>query len=493
MIGTSFPELLLIRTSIAFIRAVTPLSILYCIALPFIPSYPVPLIVGIWPIAETCFYFLVYHPWKRLLQRPITHPPLVSRDERRKLFERCQNKIPEPDRYLSKWFLDAPLREIKRDNVKEFYRWAFLNSGTHSAADEEELEEYTDGLEKIIGRNIASGRGSAKCLRLTLDEVKPRHRPLVWYLTVFAVDNFTHMSMLYHKFRYHRTRMTPYPTVFPFRPQTLLTTHHSPARTLSYWYRPHKSTTKLPVVFLHGIGIGLMPYVPFLGALNGASGNEEDVGIIAVELLPVSFRMTHGGLGKAETCREIQQILLRHGFEKFVLVSHSYGSVITTHLLKSPGICDQVASLILVDPVSILLHLPDVAYNFTYRRPRRANERQLWYFASTDIGVAHTLARCFFWSENILWKEDMGDRKVSVFLSGRDLIVNTEQVGRYLTGQHGPREDDDADWKADPDGWVGENGMKVVWCHELDHAQIFDSKFWMPRLVDEVHVHSEQK
>ncbi|KAI9697030.1 MAG: hypothetical protein M1836_004991 [Candelina mexicana] len=403
------------------------------------------------------------------------------------------DNIPDPDHYLSKWFLDAPLHEIRRDNVKEFYRWALLNSGTYNPADEEELDEYLNGLEKTMGHRICSGRGSAKCLRLTLDEVKPRHRPLVWYLTVFAVDNYTHVSMLYHRFEYHRTRITPYPTIFPFRPQTLLTRHRSPVRTLSYWHRPHKSTTKLPILFLHGIGIGLMPYVPFLGAVNGGPRSDDgEVGIIAVEVLPVSFRMTHGLLGKAEMCHQLQVILLRHGFEKFVLVSHSYGSVITTHLLKSLEMRHLIASVVMVDPVSILLHLPDVAYNFTYRRPRRANEWQLWYFASTDIGVAHTLARCFFWSENILWKEDLGDRKCSVFLSGRDLIVNTEQVGQYLTGQHSSGEED-LDWKADPDGWIGEDGLKVVWCGDLDHAQIFDSKYWMPRLVDEVLDHSEQK
>ncbi len=118
--------------------------------------------------------------------------------------------------------------------------------------------------------------------------------------------------------------MTPYPTTFPFRPQTVLTAHHSPVKRLSYWHRPHKSATKLPIVFLHGIGIGLLPYVPFLGALNGANGSEDgDVGIIAVEILPISFRMTHRGLGKGEMCRQLQMILRRHGFEKFVLVSHS--------------------------------------------------------------------------------------------------------------------------------------------------------------------------
>lgn len=41
-----------------------------------------------------------------------------------------------------------------------------------------------------------------------------------------------------------------------------------------------------------------------------------------------------------------------------------YGSVITTHLLKTADIASQIAAVILVDPISILLNQPDVAYNF---------------------------------------------------------------------------------------------------------------------------------
>ena len=41
-----------------------------------------------------------------------------------------------------------------------------------------------------------------------------------------------------------------------------------------------------------------------------------------------------------------------------------YGSVITTHLLKTADIARQIAAVILVDPISILLNQPDLAYNF---------------------------------------------------------------------------------------------------------------------------------
>jgi len=131
--------------------------------------------------------------------------------------------------------------------------------------------------------------------------------------------------MLYHKFQYHRTSITRFPLVFPFRPLTLLTSHRSPVRSLSYWHRPHTSRTKLPVVFIHGIGIGLWPYVNFLSALGrGVDDEDGDIGIIALEILPVSFRITGAALSREDMCRQIQTILLRHGFEKFVLVGHSY-------------------------------------------------------------------------------------------------------------------------------------------------------------------------
>lgn len=42
----------------------------------------------------------------------------------------------------------------------------------------------------------------------------------------------------------------------------------------------------------------------------------------------------------------------------------SYRSVITTHLLHMPQIAQNIGPMLFIDPVSFLLHLPDVAYNF---------------------------------------------------------------------------------------------------------------------------------
>ena len=37
--------------------------------------------------------------------------------------------VEDPEKYLSQWFLGEQEEHIKRDNVKEFIRWVFLNSG----------------------------------------------------------------------------------------------------------------------------------------------------------------------------------------------------------------------------------------------------------------------------------------------------------------------------------------------------------------------------
>ena len=294
--------------------------------------------------------------------------------------------------------------------------------------------------------------------------------------------------MWFHGFQFHRLRLSRTLTVFPFRPLTLTSPYQTPAKTVTYWHRPHTSRTRLPILFVHGIGIGLYPYVNFLAELNRKTDDDVsdgEVGIIAVEIMPISFRITVQIPESNQMCEEILQILNKHGWDKCVLVSHSYGSVISTHLLKHPATSERIGPVLSVDPVSFLLHLPDVAYNFTCRKPHRANEHQLYYFASMDMGVSHTLARRFFWSENILWKEDVEDRAITVSLAGEDLIVDTQVVGRYLTDS--PAElDGRSEWQER--NWKGQ-GLDVLYFPRLDHAQVFDRKENYRRLVDVLRVY----
>ncbi len=148
------------------------------------------------------------------------------------------------------------------------------------------------------------------------------------------------------------------------------------------------------------------------------------------------------------------------------------------------------------------------------------------------MGVSHTLSRHFFWFENILWKKDMEGRNITVSLAGKDLIVNSEAVRRYLTSENlscntstassttltalEATHDDQAEpitgqtkeavVKADEatdeaakkaaatwmDGaWKGK-GLDMLWFDSLDHAQVFDSHVTRRPLVRAIQAYCAQ-
>jgi len=198
MIGTSIPQYIFIRVCIVALRLVTPLSVFYVsYSLAEHPTSAGGRFLLTWSFIETAFWLLFYIPRRRALQAPAAHPPLLDRDDRKALFWKCWENVPHPEYYLSRWFLGARPGEVRRDNVREFYEWALFCRGAETEeelvrraqedpdvkiAEEEELNEYVDGVETLLGRPLLPGRGPAKCLRLTIDEVNMRHRPLVWYI-----------------------------------------------------------------------------------------------------------------------------------------------------------------------------------------------------------------------------------------------------------------------------------------------------------------------
>ncbi|KAI0784914.1 hypothetical protein C8Q75DRAFT_776751 [Abortiporus biennis] len=471
MIGNSLPEYIFIRASIYGLRLVAPFSILYLIASFYYREWLFSHWLGIYCLIEAAFYILVYLPRTVLLQKAALHPPLWSREERQALFAKCLTRMKDTD-FSTGWFYSKHPSAIRRDNVVEWILWAFFS--THpSGLDEdweEELEGYVLMVEKLLGRKLEQGwDNTVRCMKITLDPVISLHRPFLWYLIVALVDTYTSIYLL--RTGFHHYSLKKWMTYFPPRLVTVVS-KTSPNPQLSYWYRPHRSSNKTPILFLHGIGIGLLPYAPFLADLAQL---DPDVGIIAIEDFSISMRISPPPLRREDVLDGIRGILDYHGLQQVVVVSHSYGTVVAAHMLKDPKLSSRISALLLADPIPFLLHRPAVAFNFVYREPRSANEWQLWYFASRDPDIARMLARHFFWADNILWKEDLAGRKVGVSLSGRDQIVDAPEVWRYLTGEE---EEPRLRWKKD--------NLEVLFYPELDHAHVFDTEKWRRPLVDMV-------
>lgn len=485
MLNPTTHELIFIRICVVLIRY-APLFELF-LPLPFS-------ILAL--LLEAVHYFFIIRRFETRLASPAEHPH-TTREERRLVFERCLQNIPDPDKYLSLWSLRADPAEIKKENIRDFLRWAFFDRQDAGSDDiHDELDEYVTKTEELIGRPLAPGRGGAKPMRLSFDPVQSLYHSVFWHITIGLVDSVTHLRMRWGGFKFHATSLLANIFhVFPPRPLAALerARKQSPSEQLSYWYRPAVggSATTLPIVFLHGIGIGLWPYVPFLSDLPPTGP------VLAVEILPICMRLTKTNiLARPDFLRHFKDILRQHGIDRFVLVGHSYGSVLTTQVLHDTELGPQVEAVVLIDPVTLLLHLPDVAYNFTRRMPRTANEWQLWYVASMDPGIALVLGRHFFWRENVIWKDELvsGGRKAAVCLASRDLIVDTLSVARYLVYTDNltdlaRRKDLAGDLKLaetlEKGGTTTESGVELLW-FKMDHAQAFDRREDYGRVLDVV-------
>lgn len=188
LVGNSRPEYAFTRLAIWGLRLVAPASIAYS-ALVFLQpghrllhtSWLIPL--HVWMIGEATFYLGVYLPWRAYLQRPAIHPAPPSKAERARLFQQVKDHVSEPEMYLSKWFMNAKIEDIRGENLKEFFAWSLMNAKYSSIDDDEnaELDGYVDELERTFGWQFGAGRGRAKALRGTLDPVPMQHRPLLWY------------------------------------------------------------------------------------------------------------------------------------------------------------------------------------------------------------------------------------------------------------------------------------------------------------------------
>lgn len=187
LIGHSIPNYILIRCVIISIRLVAPVSVAYCLyLLLFLPADKprLPLPLEIYLAAEATFLLLAYLPLRLWLQGAAPHPPPPCRADREVLFRKCLDSVDDVDGYLSGWFLNSPLVDIKRENVKEFYAWSFLSKSYFDVSAEEmaELDRYADQLDQQLRVKLEPGRGKATSLRTTLDDALMQHRPLMWYL-----------------------------------------------------------------------------------------------------------------------------------------------------------------------------------------------------------------------------------------------------------------------------------------------------------------------
>ena len=206
-------------------------------------------------------------------------------------------------------------------------------------------------------------------------------------------------------------------------------------RSFASWIRKGDSE-KAPIVFAHGIGMGLFPYSNFIDEL--VASVEPSRSLVLLEVPSISTSLAAPDLASGEIlAADLRAALDDEGGSHpgCVIVAHSFGSILASFLTRYEP--EVVRSVVLVEPACFLLNLAKSTKRVLYQD--RDDDKSSWDpildLVAKDPGNAYALRRCFWWHQAMLLADDLIpciDAPSTVFLSDQDRIVPSDQIHRYL-------------------------------------------------------------
>lgn len=175
--------------------------------------------------------------------------------------------------------------------------------------------------------------------------------------------------------------------------------HRETTPHLTYWYRGSTSatsTTASPIVFVHGLSLGLTPYLIFFAQLCRRHGGDRP--IILLHLTHLTYRFPRLTIpSRVEIVESITRLFERHQLAPAVWMGHSFGTIVCAWMCKLPDRQRYLTRTILVDPVCFQLWEPGLIYNAIYRSPPNWLLQLMRCVVSSEHGIALTLSRHFWW------------------------------------------------------------------------------------------------
>ncbi|PWZ01327.1 hypothetical protein BCV70DRAFT_158426 [Testicularia cyperi] len=299
-----------------------------------------------------------------------------------------------------------------------------------SSASGEGQSQSHDGEDSILVKT----RRRIRMMRLTIDPVRTASRPLGFYLLTNTLSWLTVQRAKLAGFELHHEGRLPYLLRLP---------RSNGAESSKIAGAKEQQAT--PLIVLHGLGIGLAQYSSLISFfIREERFRERPILILLQPNISQSFFSPAflSPFGHHETTMAFRRILRARGWESIDVLSHSYGSLVHSWLIKSLG--SMVRRSCFVDPVCFQLWVPFVCGNFLYKRCSNPIELLMRYFVAREVATANTLCRYFDWSSNILWPNEIerlkDHTKTRFFLAQHDAILSAKDTREYLVECGTPHE-----------------------------------------------------
>lgn len=392
--------------------------------------------------------FWIFHIWRyqQLNKLPEKQEP-SNHDgwgQFHKFIEMCESRLGDGvmavdiKEYISIWFRGAPFDSIKKDNVMELLSYGFwykTREEMEAAGNGDIPEKMLIELERVFDIKFPEGYNPhAKFLAHLWEPLRSVYRPFLFYLLTEFSGILSHNILKYMGFLKQRFGFYSFFTfagdvdVARRMLQSRQLIRQPQLRRFSVMGTPLGEPT--PIVFLHGVGLGVLPYLDFICALV-CTGHP----VIVVEYRHVAMRLCMKIPSCDEVASSVIAILDQIGVGRACFVSHSYGTFVLSRIVKAHG--DRVHSACFIDPVCIGMFLPRLLSTFVYRPAR--TDTLLHYVkdvarlsVSRELGITAAMCRNFLWSDINLWPSELSSACSLVVFSGQDVLVPTYDVKHVL-------------------------------------------------------------
>eukprot|EP00434_Breviolum_minutum_P036145 symbB.v1.2.032016.t1/scaffold3786.1/size52255/3 len=217
--------------------------------------------------------------------------------------------------------------------------------------------------------------------------------------------------------------------------------HRERAGGLCYWKRSRQNVAgnldlaaprQVPLVFIHGLGVGLVPYFLFIYRLT-----QRHSGDLFVPEFPFLAMAPWESVPSArEVVSQLQDMLAAHGHTSAQWAGHSFGCVVIGWVMKMSPSSMRYATL--MEPAQFLIIKAEALTKILWGRPGTTFEILIRYFAFRELFTVNLLCRNFFWEQSSMWPEDLKVPSI-IALAGDDHIVQSTLVRRLLEHEKSAR------------------------------------------------------
>eukprot|EP00198_Chlamydomonas_reinhardtii_P008767 XP_001698104.1 predicted protein [Chlamydomonas reinhardtii] len=411
-----------------------------------------------WVCLEAAFFVWWQRAYAHLNQQPSLHRP-ADPEHARRVFDRFIKDQASISKYiciknmLSKWYWGVPADKLTKRDVESLLCYGFW----YRSREQMRADGLGDVADSLVAELEAAWGVSFKddadaqphpMMAHLWQPVRAFWRPLGFYVAIELLVGLKHVMLLAAGFRPYMVGGLRYYTygLPPLTPAQAAAELVAVQRRGGAGRREAEATSAAaPLLFLHGVGLGLLPYLNFLLQLSSLGRP-----MVAVEVPE-----------EDEVVDWVCAALDRHGVARMHVVAHSYGTFMASRLVQRRRAA--VASLTLLDPVCFIMYSGKLIYNFVYRNPWAGASFLTWFIAR-DLAHSVSVSRRFYWSLLNLWPDQLPDHTL-VAMGARDELVPVPEVLTML--------------EAHPD-------TRVLLHRNHRHADFIKDLRWQARMVQEV-------